>query len=294
MRKRVITYCPGSCGELIQGLIKGKELLISYPIELGTTLYIEFSKTEIKSKLMPKIEEAVRRTLDLLGIPERYKERIFIRRESSLAFGKGMSSSTADIASTILGIGALFDAELDNNTVASIAVSIEPTDSIVFEDLTLFDSLKGEVILPLAPVPPLKVIVLEGKGSIDTLEYHRRVNNILYSYAEEWEDIYFKMENALKNGDWFGVGESAIRSAIIQQKFLPKPYLEDIIECALDSGAYGINVAHSGTAVGIFMSKETDESIIIKRLKELKIIESYGRLFVTSMTKGGPRIIGDC
>jgi|YNPBryunderm2012_1023409.scaffolds.fasta_scaffold00111_30 L-threonine kinase len=292
MRKRVITYCPGSCGELIQGLIKGKELLISYPIELSTTLYIELSETEAKIKLMPKIEEALRKTLNFLGIPERYKERIVIRRESLLAFGKGMSSSTADIASTILGIGALFDAELDNNTIADIAVSIEPTDSIVFEDLTLFDSLKGEVALKLAPVPHLKVVVLEGKGSIDTLEYHSKINNILYSYAEEWEDIYLKMEYALRNGDWFRVGESAIRSARIQQKILPKPYLEDIIECALDSGAYGINVAHSGTAVGIFMSEEIDESIIIKRLKELKIIESYGRFFVTSMIKGGPRIIG--
>ncbi|MGC8972403.1 MAG: hypothetical protein ACP5K2_09500, partial [bacterium] len=219
MRKRVITYCPGSCGELIQGVIKGKELLISYPIELGTTLYIEFCRTENKINLMPKMKSAIRKTLNFLGISEKYIERILIKRESQLAFGKGMSSSTADVASTILGIGALFNVELDNNTIANIAVSIEPTDSIVFEKITLFDSLTGRVIIPLTPVPSFKVIVLEGRGNVDTLEYHSKINKALYSYAREWDDVYSTMEKALKTGDWAKVGESAIRSARIQQKF---------------------------------------------------------------------------
>ncbi|MBC7320207.1 GHMP kinase, partial [bacterium] len=183
MRKRVIVYCPGSCGELIQGVINGKELLISYPIEIGTTLSIEFSKEKGKTNLLPKMREAIKKTLNFIGIPEKYTEDIRIKKDSQLAFGKGMSSSTADIASTILGIGVLFGVELDNNIIAKIAVSIEPTDSIVFEEITLFDSLKGEIILPLGSVPSLKVIVLEGRGSIDTLEYHRKIGNTLYSYA---------------------------------------------------------------------------------------------------------------
>ncbi|MBC7320308.1 hypothetical protein H5T89_06655 [bacterium] len=182
--------------------------------------------------------------------------------------------------------------ELDNNIIAKIAVSIEPTDSIVFEEITLFDSLKGEIILPLGPVPSLKVIVLEGRGSIDTLEYHRKIGNTLYSYAEEWEDIYLKMEFALKAGDWYKVGESAIRSAKIQQNFLPKPYLDEIIDVALSSGAYGVNVAHSGTAVGIFMDEKLDDTYIIEKLKKLQIIKAYRRYFITKMVKGGPRIVG--
>jgi len=291
MNKRVIVYCPGSCGELIQGIIKGKELLISYPIELGTTIWIEFSDKKEKVNLMPKMREAIVRTLNFIGIPERYIENIKIRRESQLTFGKGMSSSTADIASTILGVGMLFGVEINNYIIARIATSIEPTDSIIFEDITLFDSLKGEVILPLTPVPSLKVIVLEGRGFVDTLEYHNKITKDLYLYASEWDDIYFKIECALKNRDWLNVGISAIRSAKIQQKFLPKPYLEDIIECALEFGAYGVNVAHTGTAVGIFMDEKIDEFCIIERLTRSKIIEIYGKYFVTRMVKGGPRVL---
>jgi len=291
MNKRVLVYCPGSCGELIQGLINGKELLISYPIELGTTLWIEFSDKREKANLMPKMRDAIVKTLNFIEVPERYIENIKIKRESQLTFGKGMSSSTADIASTVLGIGTLFGVEIDNNMIARIAVSIEPTDSIIFEDITLFDSLKGEVILPLTPVPSLKVIVLEGKGFVDTLEYHNKITKDLYSYASEWDDIYSKMEYALKSKDWSNVGISAIRSAKIQQKILPKPYLEDIIECALEFGAYGVNVAHTGTAVGIFMDEMIDEFRIIERLSRLKIIEIYGRYFVTRMVKGGPRVL---
>ncbi|MCX7795748.1 MAG: hypothetical protein N2380_04435 [bacterium] len=291
MNKKLTVYCPGSCGELIQGLIKGKELLISYPIELGTTIFIEYSDKKKRTELMPKMRKAVIETLNLIGIGERYIDNITIRRESQLSLGKGMGSSTADIASTILGVGALFDTKLDNNTIAHIAVSIEPTDSIVFEDITLFDSLKGEIILPLVPVPSLKVIVLEGKGSVDTLDYHSKVGDKLYSYSKEWDNIYSKMEHALKIGDWFKVGESAIESARIQQNILPKPYLDDIIECALNFGAYGVNIAHSGTAVGIFMDGNVDETYIIDRLNKLGILEVYGRYFVTKMVKGGPRIV---
>lgn len=290
MNRRVTVYCPGSCGELIQGLIKDKELLISYPIHLGTTLYIEFTREKRKVNFMPKIREAIIKTLRFIRNSEEYIENIRIERKSQLAFGKGMSSSTADISATILGVGILFDTEFDNSTIAKIAVSIEPTDSIVFEDITLFDSLNGEVILPLAPVPSLKVIVLEGNGFVDTLGYHSRRDINLYSYAKEWDDAYLKMEHALKSGDWAKVGESAIRSAKIQQNILPKPYLEEIIECALDAGAYGVNVAHSGTAVGIFMDEKIDESYILDKLDRLKIIEVYGRYFITKMVRGGPRI----
>lgn len=292
MNKRVTVYCPGSCGELIQGVIRGKELLISYPIELGTTLFIEYSNEKRRIEFMPKMKEAIIKTLRFIGVEERYIENIKIEKKSQLSFGKGMGSSTADIASTILGIGALFNVELDNRTIARIAVSIEPTDSIIFKDITLFDSLKGEIILPLIPVPPLKVIVLEGKESVDTLDYHRNISSKIYSYAKEWDDIYSQMEHALKSGDWTKVGESAIRSARIQQNVLPKPYLEDIIECALSSGAYGVNVAHSGTAVGIFMDENIDESYLLDKLDKLGILKVYGRYFVTKMVEGGARIVG--
>jgi len=291
MRRRVEVYCPGSCGELIQGVIHGKELLISYPIELGTSLSIGLSSEKNNIELMPKVKEAIKRTLNLIGIPEKFIGNIKMQKRSQLALGKGMSSSTADIACAIFAIGALFGVNLDSKTVVDISVSIEPTDSIIFEELTLFDSLKGEIILPLAPVPLLKVIVLEGRGSIDTLEYHRTVGRAVYSYAEAWEEVYTMMEDALKKGDWNGVGASAIRSARIQQKLLLKPYLDEIIDCALSSGAYGVNVAHSGTAVGLFMMEEIDEMPIINRLDKLGIIETYGRYYITRMVKGGPRLL---
>lgn len=292
MKKRVTVYCPGSCGELIQGIILGKELLISYPIEIGTIISIGFSEEGNFKRLTPKIRTAIEKTLEFLDLPKRFIEKIKIERTSKLPLGKGMSSSTADIASTIFGIGNLFDVKIDRYKLAEISVSIEPTDSIIFEELTLFDSLKGKVILPIAPVPPLKVIVLEGLGSVDTIEYHNKISEIIYYYADEWEDAFSLMERSLKEGDWYGVGRAAIKSSLIQQRILPKPYLDEIINCSLELGAYGVNVAHSGTAVGIFLKEDLDEEPIVERLKRSGILESYGRFYITRMIKGGPRIIG--
>lgn len=291
MKRKVKVYCPGSCGELIQGVIYGRELLISYPIEIGTIISIEISEDYHCREIPPKIKSAVEKTLEFLNVPKRFSEKIRIERTSYLPVGKGMGSSTADIASTILGIGTLFGVELDSHKIAELSVSIEPTDSIVFEDITLFDSLKGEIVLPIAPVPSLKVVVLEGIGSVDTLEYHNRIGKIIYPYAAEWEEAFLLMERSLKTRNWYEVGRAAIKSALIQQRILPKPYLNEIISYSLELGAYGVNVAHSGTAVGIFLGEDVSERPIIERLKRLGILDSYGRFHITRMVKGGPRII---
>ncbi|MDI3508244.1 MAG: L-threonine kinase [Clostridiales bacterium] len=285
--REVTAICPGSCGELMQGIIGGRELLVSYPINRYSEITVrsgDSSKTYSTS--CRKILHTAKAVLEYLNIPVNKLGTFEIIRRSSLPLGKGMSSSTADIGATAAAVAAFFGYELTSDEIAAMAASIEPTDGILYEDLMLFDSVNGEAVEMIGPVPPLKVLVLEGIGLVDTICFHKK-----RSYVPVIDAAYDALCSGVSAGDWAVMGNAAIMSARLYQSVLPKPYLDDIIDIAMRKGAYGVNVAHTGTALGIIMDTDTDERALVEALRTRGILEFYGQHYVVRMVKGGPRII---
>jgi len=288
--KEITAICPGSCGELIQGIINGRELLVPYPIDLYSMITIRAAKTALSANFhsMPyyKLRQAIIATLKHLEIPLQEAFELEIIRHSFLPVGKGLSSSTADIGAAILAVSTFFDRKISLGEITAIAAGIEPTDGIFYDGLVLFDPSKGQVIENLGPVPPLKVLVLEGVGYVDTVWFHRqRPRMALVDRA------YDLLRRSLSKGDWKGIGQAAIFSAISHQAVLPKPHLKEIIDIALKAGAYGINVAHSGTAVGIILDKEHDEKRLVELLEQAGLLVHYGRHYIVHMIQGGPHLL---
>ena len=62
------------------------------------------------------------------------------------------------------------------------------------------------------------------------------------------------------------LGKLATTSALLNNKRLPKPYLEEIIEITTELGLLGVNVAHSGSIVGILLTQ--DQLIHLNKLEE--------------------------
>jgi L-threonine kinase len=80
-------------------------------------------------------------------------------------------------------------------------------------------------------------------------------------------------------------------SALANQRILPKSHLEAIIDHVLVRGAYGVNVAHSGTVVGILLppGREADEQLIRGLRTRFSEIRDHYSL---RLTGGGPRYLG--
>lgn len=58
-----------------------------------------------------------------------------------------MASSTADLAAALTALSSrLVDIKLEEKKMASLLVAVEPTDSIMSRQLTLFDHLKGSIL----------------------------------------------------------------------------------------------------------------------------------------------------
>jgi len=244
---------PGSCGELVQGKIDGVDFHITCPIN-------KFSKatlTTIKEKTirfdgsLSKSAEAVKKALEVLEV----ESGINIAIESELPQGKGMASSTADIGAAVTATFALFERDLSLLEVADIALAIEPTDGIIFEGIVAFDHLHGKKLDVIGDAPPLDIVVLEPPHAVDTVTFN--VRKVMNNGTEEHlhEETLAMATEGIRTLDLRLVAEAATLSAVLNQKLLFKPELDDVIELSKRRGGLGVNIAHSGTVIGMLVER---------------------------------------
>ena len=102
MSMRIEVKVPGSCGELVQGTAAGVPFLVTCPVNLYTRLILASGERRLAG-FGSKAQMALERTLDYLGV----KAFPFdMTLQSQLPCGKGMASSSADIAAVCIGAAA--------------------------------------------------------------------------------------------------------------------------------------------------------------------------------------------
>lgn len=290
--RKVVAECPGSCGEFIQGYINGKKMLVSYPVDMYSKVTLELKKSD-NSKLSSKLREALIKTCKFLHLPKSCLDHINCQVETKLPIGKGMASSTADIGAAVLAFAALFDYQMTAEEIASIALSIEPTDSIVFPSITLFDYISGNYSEDLGTLPALEVIVLEGYGTVNTLEFNKlNHQEIIWQNRELLQNAFILLKQGIKAKDYTKVGQAALLSARANQNILPKQYLEEVVELSMALNAAGVNVAHSGTVLGVFYdSSVCDGEKIAKIFREENWRKHFKNVYMTKVVEGGAKLI---
>lgn len=281
---------PGACGELVQGTLDGEQpFLISCPIDRFSVAEVELASEGGDWSCppdTPKSVAALRAALAHLGRPE-VGGRLRIR--SDLPRAKGMASSTADIAATVYALAEALEREIAPREVARIAVGVEPSDSLMFPGLALFDHRGGRVYEDLGPAPSLEVVVLDFGGTVDTLAYNRRYRaDLLRKMVVEHQEALAAVKEGLRRGNLADIGYGATLSARAHQRILYKPQLETVIALARDVGALGVNVAHSGTVIGLLLDPAQADgpatvAYLTTHLPDLESISLH------RMVGGGPR-----
>jgi L-threonine kinase len=201
-----------------------------------------------------------------------------------------MASSTADIAATIYALAEALGEWVEPCEVARIALSVEPSDSLMFSGLALFDHRNGRVYENLGPAPPLEVVVLDFGGTVDTLAYNRRYQaDLLRGIVAEHREALAAVKEGLRRGNLADIGYGTTLSARIHQRILHKPQLETVISLAREVGALGVNVAHSGTVIGVLLDPgHADGPTMVAYLAtHLPGLESIS---LNRMVGGGPRL----
>lgn len=229
---KIIVKMRGTCGELAQGFYRGEPVLITCPIEKFSTAVVsdEFAGVcGLGSKslaMLDKILEGVN------GF------NYGVRLTSELPRGKGMASSSADMAAVAQAVALSLGRNLSPDELGKLCTAIEPTDGIFYPGVVAMNPLTGQLIKNIRAQERFQVAVFDYGGTVDTLKLNRRSD---FEFPTLDDEIDFTLTE---------------RSALANQSILPKRGLEDLMNFAKEIGAVAVNVAHSGTVAGIFFRAE--------------------------------------
>ncbi len=272
---------PGSCGELIQGMIDDVPFLVTCPI----TMYTKASISQYFSYLPHKTRIARSKTLEYLKQQSRTKFCLI----TELLTGKGMASSSADIAAICQLTALSCNKQLTEEEISRIATSIEPTDGVFCRGIVRLNHLNGKVLERFENIPKIKILMFDSGGKVDTLSFNRR-HDLKKLYREN-EDVIKKALIELRHGflknDTHLIGQAAAASAYANQKILYKKQLEDIMIISEQFGGIGVNVAHSGTVIGVLFDEAGAERINDCRKKITSDCFGLHYLNTVDMISGG-------
>ena len=295
--KKITIKVPGNCGELVQGIYKNNNFQVTCPINLFSYIHLGLDGNNDKElnnfSLPPKSRQALIKTLNYFGLNEK-DINLKIKISSEIPQEKGMGSSSADIVGIILGVGFLLNKKISADEVAKLALSIEPTDGIMYEGIVLFDHLKKGLLEQIGQPPLLDVLVIDPGGCVDTLEFNQR-ENLVKLRLENQKDISKALElvkRGIRENNIGLIGKGATLSALCNQNIIFKKELEKIIPISQKMGAVGVNIAHSGVVLGVLLPPNYSE---IENLKKeiIKIYQANKDLtfYKTKLIGGGGRFV---
>ena len=263
----IIAKAPASCGELVEGVLNETPFLVTAPISMYAVATVSDAFSGMHG-LGAKAEAAVARTLSHIG-----KETLpfGIRLDSAIPQGKGMASSSADIAAVSYATARALGRELTAQEIMDIAIAIEPSDGIAFAGLSHVSHTTGKLFEQYFNVPLLAVSIFDVGGTVDTIAYYRSKGN-RGNHDEVYRQLLDTVDQAFRTRDLQQealLGQAATASARLNQVHLEKPKLEEFITAAQRQGALGTLVAHSGTVVGVLWASDLSAVDMAQQTSEL-------------------------
>lgn len=279
---KVTSFYPGAIGEIVQGKFKKKDVLISCPVNLMTEVTI-FESMEVES-----LHSNLKTRKFLSSVLKRWHFEEYIKNmnvviNSNIPKGKGFASSTADLCAAYSALLRMFNKKYNEKELIEECIKIEPTDSILFDKITVFDYKKGNYKETLGEYLKFYLLVFEGEGTVETVEF----NNRKLEQLRNAEDLIIRVKNSLKNRDIKGIGEAALESIMRNENRLKYDILPEVIKLKDETGGLGIIGAHSGNVLAIVYD---DFNILNRARKKVREIKGYKTYILETLNENEMKI----
>ncbi|HET9317302.1 MAG TPA: hypothetical protein VFQ51_17050 [Vicinamibacteria bacterium] len=176
-----------------------------------------------------------------------------LRIRSNIPPGWGLGSSTSDVTAAVRAVGESLGVQLSQQMIAELAVKAETaSDSTMFDDRALlFAQRRGVLIEDLGdPLPNLEVLGFNtDPAGVDTVSFPPA--RYSWEEIEAFRPLLGLLRQAVRRQEPELCGRVATASARINQRYLPKPHFNRLEKLVESVGAVGLQVAHSGTVVGL-------------------------------------------
>ena len=287
---KITIRTPASCGELLEGQVNGVRQLISLPINIYNQLTIEIKPDFNHSAQAFSIPTEYSKAYQAAALfYQRYQlmpyfERTHLHFQNQITVGKGLASSTADIVNVLYGLSHFHDIALSQQDIALMALEIEPSDSTMFNTLTLYDFINGSQFTPIGAVPEFDILIFELPHQVDTVSMYQShwVDNHHLDQAVQDIQTQLSLEN---------LGKAAIQSAINHQHISNKPYLNHMLDLVDTHQLYGMNIAHSGSVMGFWYHHDRHDIQLIEKQLHNLLTDLLCKTTRVSTVAGGAEIV---
>ncbi|MEU8706286.1 kinase [Streptomyces sp. NPDC048565] len=255
----------GTFGELLQGVLPdGTAFLVTLPISLGSRARFRYDRhgpLHVYPAHKTKSLGLARSMLDTHGAGGGGT----LLLDSDLLVGKGLASSSADLVATARGVGAVLGIDTSPGAVEDWLRPVEPTDGVMHPGIVVFEHRAVRLRAHLGALPPVTVVAVDEGGRLDTVAHNRRPRHVPSALRHEYAWLVSELADAVRAADLRAVGAVTTRSAVLNQRRLPKRNLEAMTAIAERVGAPGVVCTHSGTMLGLLLDA-TDDGYL-KRLE---------------------------
>ncbi|WP_446897491.1 GHMP family kinase ATP-binding protein [Clostridium sp. LBM24168] len=266
----ITAFYPGSFGEIIQGIAEDTDILVSLPINVYSKVKLFESNKNTKTNISGWAQKSYIFMQNLLKAwnCEKYYSNLALNINSSIPKGKGMASSTADLCAVYRCMIRMFHKEYNEDELVEQCINVEPTDSIIFGRMTLFDYKTGLYRETLGDYFKFNILVFQGEGIVDTVEF----NHDDSKQPIIVDDLIEPLRRAVYDRNLEQLLKVSTESILRNQSRLYYDFLEPVLKICRQAGGLGIIGAHSGNILGIVFSdveklKFVEKNICINKLK---------------------------
>jgi uncharacterized protein involved in propanediol utilization len=237
-------------------------------IEPATNLSIEAIPPSVGTK--PKTELAVHELAVTCGFATDCNYRITIL--NSPPVGKGLGSSSVDIASALLTIKHHRNLDVSESVLFQIMCRVERSD-FLFRPKLIIATNPVVGSYSIAGTTPRCVLVAwdTAPGEHVDTEAVRYLDLARRRFRHEYQELCLLMQS----NDPAAQFHASTRSAELNDQFLPKRGFSEAIKLADDFHALGLVAAHTGTYLGMLFPSSIDEELLAavrtKLVKKLSV-----------------------
>lgn len=242
--------------------VKGKRpdgyhemLMVMQTVTLCDEVYVELREGEKSSALcdlrfIPSDDRnlAVRAAnafFDAMGIGS---VGAFIRIGKNIPVGAGLAGGSSDAAAVLRALNTLYDKPFDRSRLEALAANVGSDVAFCVSGGTMLATGRGEVLLPLPPLPDCSIVICKPEFSISTPELFKKLDSVKLRCHPDSAGIC----EALSDGDLMKLS----RRMYNVFEDIPDRRMSSIAEIRsrmLDHGALGSIMTGTGSAVfGIF------------------------------------------
>lgn len=172
------------------------------------------------------------------------RKGVVIRLQKRIPLAAGLAGGSADAAAVLRGLNRLWRLDLDEHRLGELAAEIGSDVPFCLRGGTALCRGRGEIVIPLPPLPQTCVVLVKPSFGVGTAEVYRRYDHLAAPRRPDCDT----MLAAVRRSDIAGVA-AHLGNALEQVTLGMHPELAVIKEELAATGALGTLMSGSGPTV---------------------------------------------